>query len=202
MDAESLRTRRRRENTRLYATSDLGVLILSVKDCGRDDNVSDTGLEESSAEVGDGPLCDDTEDRGYLVNWENEASIGAGFGFLMDGSFFGGKGSASQASVGMFHTVETNFATSFVVAVDVSRKFALETVMSDFDDCGVRLGVLTSGFAPRLGPPICVNGKRRLLLGSTIWATLMRSTPINFCRANTVGKCSGGYSSRRYRISE
>lgn len=76
--------------------SDLGVLILSVNDWRREDSVSDSGLEVGSAEVGDGPLRVDNDDRGNLVS---RTSSGAGLGFLPGKLFLLGDGSGSQVSI-------------------------------------------------------------------------------------------------------
>lgn len=83
-----------------------------------------------------------------------EASSGAGLGFLLTNLFSCDEDSESSVSVWIFQTVETNLAMSLAVAVDVSKKFALETVNSEFDDRGDRLGVLGSVLDPALGPPI------------------------------------------------
>ena len=105
--------------------------------------------------------------------------------------------------------MDKNVAISESDAVDVSRKFAFETITSADD-----LGEGETGFARPLSvldeselwlidlPRIGVNGNSSVLLASTIWATFSKSTPTSFCKARIVARCSGGYSRSRYLTSE
>lgn len=111
--------------------------------------------------------------------------------------------------------VETKLAISASVAVAVRRKLAFEmdTLSDPADDGGEGVehcrwedadpGRLESfDTRPRELPRIWVKGNGSLAFESTTWATFIRSTPMRFWSARTVGKWSGGYSKRRKRTSE
>ena len=91
-------------------------------------------------------------------------------------------------------------AISVSLALDVKMKLAFDMPTSTLPGLtGLLRGllVLSVPLLLMLCPRICVNGDFSALLESTICATLSRSTPTSFCRAKTVGRCSGGYSNMR-----